>query len=396
MLSAERKYETRFESICFFRRKPEAFPIDSALQEYHREPIAYSLALAELKTAVFQATRRRHPEAMMLYLKHLSSERRNRDFLGDGHYDAINTGLTWLQILHFWKTEIRKLFDVLRDNVEKENIDLDTLVKRRQDKSFFAWEEQFTNFGANVNFFCQHTGSEVDDLAPPWETINNLRKFASDRRQELAPLLEVNARLNKDLMSYKRINAALQTRHTIEKLTFELPDTAQYDLTDSGPKWQKLWNQIWADASGNVNNPFHNLWTQSKGQYARDNIRDKGRNLFADMSGEIHGYQRRRNKFDYEHFDVSAGKVARILHENPVIDQTTGDVDWAQEIRKYPVAWPDENNVSLTSLERLEGQIAKLQRRLNDAVEDRDREMNRQAEIEAKKKTGEKLRQQRR
>ena len=35
------------------------------------------------------------------------------------------------------------------------------------------------------------------------------------------------------------------------------------------------------------------------------NIRDKGRNLFADMSGEIHGYdQRRRNTFDYEHFDV--------------------------------------------------------------------------------------------
>lgn len=104
----------------------------------------------------------------------------------------------------------------------------------RLDKSLNAWEKQFDNFVRN---------------APLRETIKNLRKFASDRRQELAPLLEVNARLNKELISYKRINAALQTRHTIEKPTFELPDTEQYDFPGSGPKWRVLWNQIWENAS---------------------------------------------------------------------------------------------------------------------------------------------------
>ena len=185
-------------------------------------------------------------------------------------------------------------------------------------------------------------------------------------------------------MSYKRINAALQTRHIIEKLTFELPDTAEYDLSGSGPKWQVLWNQIWADASGNVNNPFHDLCTQSTGPYARDNILVKGRNLFSDMSGEIHGYdQRQRNTFDYEHFDISTRRVAMILHENPKVDQRTGDVAWAEEIRKYPIAWPAADDRDLTVLERLKGRVANMQRRLDAAVEARDQEIVRQAEIQA-------------
>lgn len=273
-------------------------------------------------------------------MQKLSIERRYRNVLGDSDYGSYEdiAGLTLLQILRYWKTEFLKTLNRnLAISFQVKALDLETLNARRDDKELKRWEEQLENFFKNVNFFCQHTGSEVDDLAPPRETINNLRKFASDRRQELAPLLEVNARLHKELTSYKRINAALQTRHTIEKLTFELPYTAQYDLSGSGPKWQVLWNQIWADASGNVNNPFHGLWAQSKGEYARENIRDKGRNLFADMSGEIHGYdQRPRNTFDYEHFDASARKVAKILHDNPIVHPKTGDVDWTQEIRKYP------------------------------------------------------------
>lgn len=379
-MSVERKYETRFESIIFYRQELTAFPIEMALQDYHREPIVYALALAELSTEVYEATWTRSRGAIMLFTNALSRKRRNRDVLGDEIYNASVNGLTFLQIIRFWKT----LFLQSRfGGTFSKKITVDVF-----DTSILAWKLQFENFAKNINLFCQQTGSEVDDLAPPQETINNLRKFAADRRQELAPLLEVNARLNKELTSYKRINAALQTRHTIEKLTFELPDTKQYyDLVGSGPKWQKLWDQIWTDASGNVNNPFHTLWNQSTGQYARDNIRDKGRNLFADMSGEIHGYdQRPRNSFDYEHFDASARKVATILHENPVVDPQTGDVDWTKEIRKYPIAWPAADNLALTKLERLEGQVVNCQRRLNNAVKERDEH---QAKIQAQKEPDE-------
>ena len=372
------------------------------MQEYHREPIAYALALAELNTAVLKVTRRRHPDAIASFTLTSSLNRRSRDVLGNNDYgsDENIAGLNVLQILRYWRIECSKILNSsLITNFrgfKSKAPDLDTLIARRQDESLTAWEKQFENFVKNVNFFCQHTGSEVDDLAPPRETINNLRKFASDRRQELAPLLEVNARLNKELTSYKRINAALQIRHTIEKLTFELPDTAQYDFPGSGPKWRVLWDQIWANASRNENNPFHNLWTQSTGEYARDNIRDKGRNLFADMSGEIHGYdQRRRNAFDYEHFDISAQRVATILQANPIVDQTTGDVDWAHEIRKYPIAWPTADNLALNLLQRLEGRVGNLQSRLDIAVEERNRERDRQARIQAQRDAGQDLHQQR-
>ena len=256
-----------------------------------------------------------------------------------------------------------------------------------------AWFSQFTNYIANVNFFCQHTGSEVDDLAPPHETIQNLRKFASDRRQELAPLLEVNAKLHKELTSYKRINAALQTRYTIEKLVFELPDTAQYDVTGSGPKWEKLWHQIWQDASNNVDNPFHTLWTTSTGQYARDNIREKGRTLFADMSGEIHGYdQGQTDKLDYEHFDASARKISKILHDEPEINPRTGDVAWNEEIRKYPVAWPDEDNMALSKLDRLRSRVENLEQQLKKAKENLEEENKNEI---TKQEEGEKKRKER-
>jgi hypothetical protein len=59
----------------------------------------------------------------------------------------------------------------------------------------------------------------------PQQTINNLRKFISDRNEDLIPLLEENAKLNKELASYNRINVTLQIRQTIKKLVSELPET---------------------------------------------------------------------------------------------------------------------------------------------------------------------------
>ena len=387
----EEKYNTRFDSISSFRLSPKVFPVGKALQEYHLEPIAYALALAELNREVFKATRKRCSGAVVTFMRDLAFKRRSRDVLGDNDNssDEADHGMTLLQIFRYLETEISKILNLNFAIRLPKGLDFETPIAREDAEELSRWGDQLRNFVKNVNFFCQHTGSEVEELAVPIETINNLRKFASDRGQELAPLLEVNARLNKELTSYKRINAALQTRHTIEKLTFELPYTAQYDLTGSGPKWQVLWNQIWEDASRNEKNPFHDLWNQSKGEYARNNIRDKGRNLFADMSGEIHGYdQRPNNTLDYEHFDASARKVAKILHDNPIVDQRTGDVDWTQEIRKYPIAWPAADNLALTLLQRLEGRVASLRRRLKVAEEERDREIEHQAEIQAEVQAG--------
>ena len=390
LLFAEREYKTRFESISFFRKfSRKDFPIEKALQDYHREPIVYAIALAQLNSEVFKTTGRRNREVVKGLLNHLDIIRRHRDMVGLEDYDSGIVGLNSFPILQYWMMKLVELpRDFFRKNRERilkaipiedeEQLDVRTLN---------AWESQFKRFVANINFFCQHTGSEVDELAPPHKTIQNLRKFASDRRQELAPLLEVNAKLNKELTSYKRINAALQTRYTIEKLVFELPDTAQYDVTGSGPKWERLWHQIWQDARKNVDNPFHTLWTQSTGQYARDNIRDKGRALFADMSGEIHGYdQGQTDKLDYEHFDASARKIAKILHDEPEINPRTGDVAWNKEIRKYPVAWPDEDNMALSKLQRLKSRVENLEQQLQTAKEEEVKEMNKQKEDERKRK----------
>lgn len=368
LLPTELKNATRFTTISCFRLGNEDFPFDKALQEYHREPIHFALALAELNIDVFKATHLRNPGAVRHFRHTILAKRRNRDVIGhevDEYSYADILGMSILQHFRYWKANLAEFLEARTERHPEQ----------QTDESLIRWEVQLWNFCDNVRVFCQYTGSEVDDLALPRETINNLRKFASNRRQELAPLLEENARLNRDLTRYKRINAALQTRHTIEKLVFELPETAQYDFPGSGPKWQVLWSKIWEDASRNPANPFHKLWADSKGEYARKNIFDKGRDLFADMSGEIHGYDHgQSNAFDYEHFDVSARRVATILHENLVIDQSTGDVDWALEIRKYPVAWPSANNMALTELERLEGRVQNLQRRLDHAMVERDRE----------------------
>lgn len=359
---AERKYK----ALRFFRR--ENFPTEEALQKYHRDPIGFALALAELNKEVFEATNHWNRNAIKTFVSQLRVQRRARDILGEDAYvhETWFEGLSLLQISRFLRAAMIERF-----NYRDEIINIGSRGRVADE-----FERLFRNFCNNVNFFCQYAGSEVDTLALPRETINNLRKFAADRRQELAPLLEVNARLSKELTSYKRINAALQTRHTIEKLVFELPDTVEYNFPGSGPKWQALWNQIWADASENTNNPFHNLWNHATGDYARNNIRDKGRTLFADMSGEIHGYDGRHGNeprqgiaFDYEHFDASARKVATTLHGHLTIDQSTGEVDWTQAICKYPIKWPTADDLALTKRQRLEARVTDLDQRLQDAKE---------------------------
>jgi len=144
--------------------------------------------------------------------------------------------------------------------------------------------------------------------------------------------------LNKELATYKRINAALQIRRTIEKLVFELPDTARYEASGSGPRWKTLWKDTWKDAATNPRNPFHELWKSATGQYAKREYETKGADLFREMSGEIHGYDKR--DFDYEHFDTFTRGIANVLRPKSV-NQNTGEVNWKSEVNKYKVFWTE-------------------------------------------------------
>ena len=206
-LYAEDKYKTRFESISFFRTFPrESFPIQKALQDYHGKPIAYALALAQLNTEVFRATRKRIGGHVTGAMYNLATARRLRDMVSLEDYDTGSAGLKSSHILRYLKSRFSLVLDLYFLGILHERIDSSRFENAAEPdyQHMSGWNSQITNFVTNVNFFCQHTGSEVDELATPHKTIQNLRKFASDRRQELAPLLEVNAKLNKELTSYKR------------------------------------------------------------------------------------------------------------------------------------------------------------------------------------------------
>lgn len=84
------------------------------------------------------------------------------------------------------------------------------------------WMQELHIFEHNICQLCFHIGVEIDKFASAKKWIKKLRKYTTIQRRELAPLVEQNARLTWDLDNYKRINAALQIRRTIEKLTFEV------------------------------------------------------------------------------------------------------------------------------------------------------------------------------
>ena len=81
--------------------------------------------------------------------------------------------------------------------------------------------------------------------------------------------------------------------------------------------------------------------------------------------------------------------MAQTLHATLNVSDRTGDVDWAEEIRKYPVNWLGGDNMTLTLLERLEGRVATLRERLHRAEEERD-------QVQTAIHAGEPSRQQRR
>lgn len=66
----------------------------------------------------------------------------------------------------------------------------------------------------------------------------------------------------------------------------------------------------------------------------------RGRDLYSNMSSEIHNYEKRdelftfKHVFDYEHFDCPTRMVTGVLQ--PTVDTTTKRPDWDKEISRYP------------------------------------------------------------
>jgi hypothetical protein len=98
----------------------------------------------------------------------------------------------------------------------------DIFAEAPKDQS--VWIIELEVFRTNIMSLCDSVGSQVDKLATIQEITWRLRKYASEGKLALSPLFQRNAELEAELAKYKRINASLQTRHTIENLVANLPD----------------------------------------------------------------------------------------------------------------------------------------------------------------------------
>ena len=166
------------------------------------------------------------------------------------------------------------------------------------------WIAEFIKFRGNVRDLCRNIGSELEENAPLWETIRNLRKYASEGKQKMSPLFKQIDSLKARLERKKRIIAALQIRCTIENLVNEIPDKGKYNDAPRF-KWRKLWGDILENVNTNDQNPFYALLKDARGYRAED-IKRAGLELYSAMSAEIHGFE--GLEVNYEHFDRSTRK----------------------------------------------------------------------------------------
>jgi hypothetical protein len=189
------------------------------------------------------------------------------------------------------------------------------------------WIAEFIKFRGNVRDLCRNIGSELEENAPLWETVRNLRKYASEGKQKMSPLYKQIDSLKESLEKKKRIIAALQIRCTIENLVNEIPDKGKYNDAPRF-KWRKLWGDILENVNTNDQNPFYALLGDARGYRAED-IKRAGLELYSAMSAEIHGFE--GLEVNYEHFDRPTRNIARLLRPD-----RNRDVNWKEEIKKYP------------------------------------------------------------
>jgi hypothetical protein len=340
---------SRFSTLATFRK--EGFLLDVAVQEYHLAPIAYALALAEIAKELCEVTRQNDPAEYRSLLASDRLNRQKRNVMGDD-IESTFILITLRELLMPGQavrirgkpTKICRYLVTLVDQKLRNFLGIGGAAeagrepgaeRRREtitEPSY--WIKELQNFRKNVNNLCQHIGSEVDELATPEETIYNLRRYTSEGKLLMSPLYEEIDRLRYQLESYKRIRAALHIRRTIEKLVHEIPVKGRYKTKSPSQKWNLLWKDICASVNKNDKNPFYKLFQEAKTLELKD-IERRGKNLYADMSAEIHGYDKR--DFDYEHFDSATRAITRVLRPKlEPVDEDNKDVVWKEEIKKYP------------------------------------------------------------
>jgi hypothetical protein len=226
-----------------------------AIQQYHSDPVAYALRLAEVTDEICEIVHQSDPAGYRAWVARERYKRQKRDFAGgdiEGKVifmtlrelflpgQAVQANLLFRELGRFVFQKVLRLFGF--KGVVQWGTDPQVQILTGAPREESPWIKELENFRKNIISFCEHTGSEVDKLATPKEIIWRLRKYSSEGKLMLSPLYLENAQLGEKLANLKRINAALQTRHTLERLVAQMPEGGGTTL-----KWKKLWENIWRD-----------------------------------------------------------------------------------------------------------------------------------------------------
>jgi hypothetical protein len=341
LLPSEKENRTgkpgHFKTLATFRNDEE-FCLKDALEQYHENPIPYANALAEVGKEICEVTYQKDSTEYRA-LRAKDRVRRQRYYHMIEGVDGTFTFMSLREWFMPWQAV--RLFDtpnqIFRDYVNAIGMNILGFVglidalETTNTLNSVRWIEEFEKFRKNVNRLCRDIGCEVEDFPTLQETIQRLKRYASEGTQKMSPLWEENARLKRKLEAQKRIIAAVQIRCTIENLVHAIPNKGKYDDRAAGNKWKTLWSDIQDDVKINDQSPFCALLKGATGHRADDIIK-AGVNLYSAMSAEIHGYE--GLDASYEHFDIPTNKISRSLLPCP--HRASKDIDWKEEIKKYP------------------------------------------------------------
>lgn len=310
-----------------FRAALDGYGLEQALLDYYTDPITYSLGMADIAAELHSLVKEKQPRALLRLSRSEQARRKMRDMRN--HLHSLGS-LEYVSIRQIGFIEFMRRYTEVRHVDNSNNFyNLASWNNVNNDRDLIS---QWGDFRANVNMLCRHVGVDVDELDQPQKTISQLRQLASDSRRILRPLFEENARLRKDLDAFKRINSALQARHTIEKLTMNIPaqpaNRSGQPLKGSGDRWQYIWPLIWQEAETDPNSPFFHLRQEAKNRWDMREYLKHGGGLFSEMSSEIHRFEIGND--DYEHFNPVVRDILKALR--PI--QSNGEVDWDAERKR--------------------------------------------------------------
>jgi hypothetical protein len=382
-----------YKTLATFRLDTD-FPLEDALNEYHVDPIPYVIALADIGKEVCEIT---YQTNATKYCEVLANQRLHQQRYyqliegAEGKFTMMTLREAFMPSQAVRILDIPKRFfrdrraAILQNILNRAGLSIKSEISTSS--TTVNWINELAIFRKNVIDFCKYAGSHVDENAPLQDIIQSLRTYAAEGKQKISPLFDQNAQLREKLEHCKRIRAALQIRHAIERLMAELPQSkkntskedateastfkknvpkattaekssskkARYDVWGSGPKWKRFWKDVWEDAQTNSENPFNKLFVDAKGPYGVKDIKRRGKYLFSDMSQDIHWYW--NADIECAYFDDLTKKIAKILWPTD-IDHATGEPKWELEIQKYPYKREGESVEAPPTEEPVDGSAA--------------------------------------